>query len=177
MIAHRAYPERSQEGAITYMSSKIWKSAAGLGLLSLLVLGGATRTPAQSASAGKLEGTWFTQVSIRNCQTGAVLRTFPALGTFAQGGTLVDTTTGFSPALRTPGHGSWEKTDGHSYRSVSVAFLFDAAGNWTGIQKLTQKIEVQNDAFTSTATNEILDVNGNVVTTGCATAVGSRVTP
>jgi hypothetical protein len=157
------------------MSSKIWKSAAGLGLLGLLVLGGATRAPAQSAGAGKIEGTWFTQVSIRNCQTGAVLRTFPALNTFAQGGTLIDTTTGSSPALRSPGHGSWEKTGGDSYRSVSVAFLFDVAGNWTGTQKLTQTIEVQNDGFTSTAANEIFDVNGNVVATGCATAVGSRM--
>src|SRR5687768_7393696 len=134
------------------MSLQSWKSTAGLGLLSLLVLGGANRAPAQSAGTGKLEGTWFTQVSIRNCQTGAVVRTFPALNTFAPGGTLIDTTTGFSPSLRSPGHGSWEKTGGHSYRSVSVAFLFDATGNWTGIQRLTQIIEVQNDAFTSTAT-------------------------
>ena len=157
------------------MSLQIWKSAVGLGLLSLLVFGSASRAPAQSPGTGKLEGTWFTQVSVRNCQTGAVLRTFPALNTFAPGGTLIDTTTAVSPALRSPGHGSWEKTAGHSYRAVSVAFLFDVAGNWTGIQRLTQRIEVQNNAFTSTATNEILDVNGNVIASGCATATGSPV--
>src|SRR5687768_10432253 len=138
------------------MSLQSWKSTAGLGLLSLLVLGGANRAPAQSPGTGKLEGTWFTQVSIRNCQTGAVLRTFPALNTFAEGGTLIDTTTAVSPALRSAGHGRWEKTGGHTYSAVSVAFLFDASGNWTGMQRLTQRIEVDKDASTSTATNEVL---------------------
>jgi hypothetical protein len=78
----------------------------------------------------KLEGTWRVQVTIRDCQSGAAVRTFPALLTFARGGTLTETTTGFPPALRTPGHGFWRHTGGQTYIAVSEAFLFNppAAG-------------------------------------------------
>ena len=41
---------------------------------------------ARRPAARKLEGTWYTQVSAHNCTTGAVLRSFPALNTFAAGG-------------------------------------------------------------------------------------------
>src|SRR5215467_12315821 len=52
--------------------------------LSSLVLALVSLTPAQvtdesQSGSEKLEGTWFTQVSIRDCTTGAVLRTFPSL--------------------------------------------------------------------------------------------------
>ncbi|MGI8746161.1 MAG: hypothetical protein ACR2NN_26990 [Bryobacteraceae bacterium] len=57
------------------------------------------------SKAWSLVGTWFTQVSIRNCQTGSEVTPFPALGTFMRGGTLTDTTSAISPALRSPGHG------------------------------------------------------------------------
>ena len=85
-----------------------------------------------ATQGGKLEGTWRVQVTIRDCASGAALRTFPAFLTFAQGGTLTETTTGFPPALRTPGHGVWEHLGGHTYRAVSEAFLFNPAGVWTG---------------------------------------------
>src|SRR5260370_41655439 len=60
--------------------------------------------------AGRLEGTWRLQVTVRDCQTGAAQRTFPALFTFAKGGTLTETTAGQSPALSSPGHGVWRPT-------------------------------------------------------------------
>jgi hypothetical protein len=127
--------------------------------------------------ARKLEGTWRVQVTIRDCQSGAELRTFPALLTFAQGGTLTETTTGFPPAQRTPGHGFWQHTGGHGYGAVSEAFLFSPAGIWTGRQRLTQAIEIGDNPneLTSTATNEIFDTNGNLILAGCATAVASRL--
>src|SRR3982751_2476812 len=64
--------------------------------------------------ARKLEGTWYTDVTVRDCQTGITLRTFPALNTFVEGGMLIDTTTAVSPALRSPGHGTWERVDRHN---------------------------------------------------------------
>src|ERR1700743_993462 len=72
--------------------------------------------------AKKLEGTWRVQVTIHDCQSGATLKTFPAFLTFAQGGTLVETTTGFSPAMRTPGHGFWDYTGGRTFTATSEAF-------------------------------------------------------
>jgi hypothetical protein len=130
-----------------------------------------------NAESHGLPGTWRVQVTIRDCTSGTALRTFPAFLTFAQGGTLTETTTGFPPALRTPGHGFWSHLTGHSYHAVSEAFLFNPAGVWTGRQRLTQVIELgeQSDELNSTAINEIFDTNGSLILNGCATAVGNRM--
>ena len=148
--------------------------------LSSLVLALVSLTPAQvtdesQSGSEKLEGTWFTQVSIRDCTTGAVLRTFPSLGNYLQGGTSTDTTTGISPSLRSPGFGTWEKTGGQTYSAVALAFLFNPAGAWTGMQKLTHTIKLKGDLIDYTSTVEFFDTEGKVTTTGCATAVGHRL--
>jgi hypothetical protein len=55
----------------------------------LLALGSGLNAGAQSESqAGRIEGTWRVQLTVRDCQTGAALRTFPALFIFGNGGTL-----------------------------------------------------------------------------------------
>ena len=170
------------------MKSRKRKIVAGVVLMIALVLAGTyLRQPTlaathqseiqsqeKSESNGKLQGTWRVQVTIRDCTSGAALRTFPAFLTFAEGGTLTETTTGFPPALRTPGHGYWEHLGGRSYRAVSEAFLFNPAGVWTGRQRLTQIIELgrHGEELNSNATNEIFDTNGNLTVTGCATATG-----
>jgi len=153
---------------------------AGLALLAALVLMGSSSltTAAGASTAGSkgLEGTWRMQVTIRDCASGTALRTFPAFLTFAQGGTLTETTTGFPPALRTPGHGIWSHLTDHTYSAVSEAFLFNPAGVWTSKQRLTQFIEISGEyELKSTAINEIFDTNGNLIANGCATAVGSAM--
>jgi len=153
---------------------------AGLALLAALVLMGSssltTAAGAPTAESKGLEGTWRMQVTIRDCASGTALRTFPAFLTFAQGGTLTETTTGFPPALRTPGHGIWSHLTDHTYSAVSEAFLFNPAGVWTSKQRLTQFIEISGEyELKSTAINEIFDTNGNLIANGCATAVGSAM--
>lgn len=132
---------------------------------------------APESKARRLEGTWQVQVTLQNCQTGAVLRTAPAILTFAQGGTLVETTTVFSSSQRGPGHGFWEHTGGKTFKAVSKAFFFNPDGTWAGTQTLTQHIEFGDDpdVFNSTATTEIVAPNGAVILSGCATAVAHRM--
>jgi hypothetical protein len=165
------------------MKLKTMNYVIGLALLTALTLSGmsSTRTalgaPKRAESNGpNLEGTWRVQVTIRDCHSGVSLRTFPAFLTFAQGGTLTETTTGFVPTLRSPGHGFWRHTTDQSYLAVSEAFLFSPAGVWSGTQRLTQSIEIGNspDQLNSTATNEIYDTTGQLITSGCATAVATR---
>jgi hypothetical protein len=172
------------------MKSTGMKIVAGLALATALVWAGmnvntqalgATNQEAQklekTISPGKrLEGTWRVQVSIRDCASGAELRNFPAMLTFAQGGTLTETTTGFPPTVRSPGHGVWYFLGDHNYRGISEAFLFSPTGVWIGTQRLTQSIEIapSGDELNSTATNEIFDTFGNLTTSGCATAVATR---
>src|ERR1700754_2272875 len=163
------------------MKTRIWNMIIVATLFSMLGTAGAISiTPASEVKAAipaapeskarRLEGTWQVQVTLQNCQTGAALRTSPAFLTFAQGGTLVETTTVFSSAQRSPGHGFWEHTGGKTFKAVSKAFLFSPEGAWTGTQTLTQTIEFGDDpdVFNSTATTEAVAPNGNRILSVCA---------
>jgi hypothetical protein len=152
---------------------------AAMVLAGMLVLGSGLTARSQSQDAEShngLEGTWRLQVTVRDCQTGQALRTFPAMFTFAKGGTLSVTTAGQLPSLSTTGLGVWRHTDGHTYSAVSEAFIFSSAGAWTQTHRLTRVIEIANDAqeFTDTVALQIFDTNGNLIVTGCATSVASR---
>ena len=153
---------------------------AALILAGLLVLGSgltATTRSENDGSPNSLEGTWRVQLTVQDCQTGQVLRTFPALFAFAKGGTLSVTTAGQFPALNTTGLGIWEHTKGHSYSAVSEVFIFSPAGAWTQTSRLTRAIKVSNDGdqFTDIVALQIFDTNGNQIVTGCGTSVGSRM--
>lgn len=170
------------------MKSRIRNLVVGLMLLSSLnVVCGISMsraniapaaTPAAAESkARRIEGTWQVQVTLQNCQTGVVVRTAPAFLTFAQGGTLVETTAVFSSSQRGPGHGFWEDTGGRTFKAVSKAFFFNPDGTLAGTQTITQNIEFGDDpdVFNSNATTEIVAPNGTVVLSGCATAVAHRI--
>jgi hypothetical protein len=158
------------------------KSFSRISIVAMVVCGllaaGASAL-ARSDNAGShngLQGAWRLQVTVRDCQTGEAQRTFPALFTFATGGTLTVTTAGQPPSLSTPGLGVWRHTVGHSYRAVSEAFVFSAAGAWTQTHRLTRDIKLNNDGdqFTDVVALQIFDTSGNLIVTGCASSVASR---
>jgi hypothetical protein len=148
-----------------------------LAVMLLLTTSGLGAQEGNSESqAGQLEGMWRLQITVRDCQTGAAQRTFPALFAFAKGGTLTETSAGVSPALSTPGYGVWRHTDGHSYSAVVEAFVFNPAGAWIQTHRLTRAIELDRDAdeFTDTVKLEIFNTSGNLIVTACATSVARR---
>jgi hypothetical protein len=124
-----------------------------------------------------LEGAWRLQLTVRDCNTGQALRTFPAVFTFARGGTATVITAGQLPSLATTGLGAWRHAYDHNYSAVTDAFVFSSAGVWIQTHRLTRAIEVSidGDAFTDTVALEIFDTNGNVIVRGCATSVASRL--
>ena len=131
------------------------------------------------ANARTIRGVWRTVVTPRNCQTGEAFLSLPGLFTFNQGGTMSEygIGPGSSPALRSPGHGVWQRE--HGWQDYSFAFTFyryNASGVFLGSQKVTAALELgaSGDEFASRSAIEILDVNGAVIGTGCATAVGTR---
>ncbi len=84
---------------------------------------------------------------------------------------------GSSPALRSPGHGVWQRE--HGWRDYSFTFTFyryDANGVFIGSQKVTATVELgaSGDEFTTHSVVQVLDANGNVIATFCATAAGAR---
>ena len=163
------------------MTTRKRKLFGHLGLMCGLSLAIAVPlTPARAAEdsraeAGKLEGTWLTQVAGRDCATGVILRTFSAINTFNVGQTMLDTTAGAPPAQRSPGMGKWEKTGPQTYSAISFALLFNPVGVWTGTQKLTHTIEVTGNQSNFTSRSEIFDPAGTLVVSGCATAIGQRI--
>jgi hypothetical protein len=165
------------------MKLRGWNTCRAMALAAVIAGGmlmPATAVLAETASPDAahkgLAGTWRAQLTVRDCKTGVVLRTFPAMFAFAKGGTLTVTTAGQLPSQSTAGLGVWRHTDGDRYSAVSEAFLFSLAGVWTGTQRLTRAIEIDNDAdaFTDAVRLEILDTNRKVIVTGCATTVGRR---
>jgi len=141
---------------------------------SLVFAQGESRS--ESGRGDRLEGTWDVQVTIRNCQTGAAIRTFASITTFMSGGTLLDSTSGIPQALKTPGHGVWSHTGGRNYRFKFKSFSFDASGNFTGWTIITHEghLNRRADESESAGTAEIYAPNGNLIATGCSTTTATR---
>jgi hypothetical protein len=153
---------------------------AVLVLAYMFFLGSGLTARAQSNgdnSQKGLEGAWRLQVTVRDCNTGQPLRTFPGVFTFAQGGTATVITSGQLPSLATPGLGVWKHTEGHNYAAVTDAFVFSPAGVWIQTHRLTRAIQVSidGDEFTDTVALQILDTAGNPIATGCATSLATRL--
>ena len=124
----------------------------------------------------RLVGTWDVQVTLRNCQTGAAIRTFASIGTFMTGGTALDSTSGIPQALKTPGQGVWNYVGRNTYRFKIKSFSFDASGNFTGwtIIKHVANLNRFADEYESAGTAEVYAPNGNLVFTGCSTTTATR---
>jgi hypothetical protein len=131
------------------------------------------------ANVRTIQGVWRTVVTPRHCQTDVPFPSLSGLFTFNAGGTMSEygIGPGSSPALRSPGHGVWQRE--HGWQDYSFAFTFyrySADGVLLGSQKVTAALELfaGGDDFASRSMIEVLDVNGNVIGTGCATAAGKR---
>ena len=84
---------------------------------------------------------------------------------------------GSSPALRSPGHGVWQREHGwQDYSYTFVYYRYDSSGGFIGSQKVTSQLELaaSGDAFVTKSVVEIIGVNNNVIATACASAAGTR---
>ena len=150
-----------------------------LGGIALVIGLSAMFTPAWVSGqdgGGRLAGTWDVQVTIRNCQTGAEIRSFASLTMFMFGGTMIDSTSGIPQALKTPGQGVWSHASGDTYRFSFKSFSFDAAGNVTGWTKIIHEAELDSNGnqYSSAGTAEFYAPNGTLITTGCSTTNATR---
>ena len=125
---------------------------------------------------GRMEGTWNVRVTIRDCQTGAEIRSFDSLGIFMQGGTALDSTSGIPQALKTPGQGIWAHVDCQNYRFKFRTFNFDAAGIYTtySIIEHTAEMNAAADAYESAGTAKVFTPNGIQIATGCSSTTATR---
>ena len=151
-----------------------------ISVLALLMAVGGTQISVSGQSdeghEPSLVGVWLTQVTRRNCETGDPIgATSQSQLTFAKGGTLLET---IGPSIiRSPGNGIWKRESGLNEYSYAVRFMrYDAAGSFigSGVVRAVLTLDETGDHYTATATNDVLDVNGNVIGSGCATSVSTR---
>ena len=172
------------------MKTRILKLTSASALVAIAVTVALSFASAQTAeknlsSARTVEGVWRTMVTPVNCETGDPLAPpFPGLFTFNEGGTMSEY--GISPgqvqtpALRSPGHGVWQREHGHhgehNYSFSFIFYRYNTSGMFIGSQKITAALELgaSGDQFTTHSAVEIFDANGNLIGTGCATAAGTR---
>jgi len=159
------------------MKNTFLKSIGGTALALLVLVGGPQISVSGQSDEGhepSLVGVWVTHVTRRNCETGEPIATSQSQLTFAKGGTLLETV---GPSIfRSPGNGIWKRESGNEY-SYALRFMrFDAAGSFTGsgVVRAALTLDETGDHYTATATNDVLDVNGNVIASGCATSVSTR---
>lgn len=175
----------------TLKGSGVARAWAVLSMIIALLVGfGGIAIAQSSASASPsrartVEGTWFVQVTLRNCTTNAALGSFNSLVTFARGGRLIESpgSTAFAPGQRSSGHGNWAHQGGHTYSQRVVALiLFETAPNFPvspgflkGWQTITHTVELSDpDHFTSAGSADFYDSNGQLYRSGCSTAIGTR---
>jgi hypothetical protein len=155
------------------------KITIALGGIALVIGLSAVFTPgwvSGQSGGGRLEGTWDVQVTIRNCQTGAEIRSFASVTSFTFGGVTFDSTSGIPQALKTPGQGVWSHVRGDTYRFSFKNFNFDAAGNFISWTKITHQADLapNGNQYSSAGTAEFYAPNGSLISTGCSTTTATR---
>ena len=155
------------------MNRKARKALLGAVFAALLI--------GQNAAFGdglgrRLEGVWLFDITTVNCQTGAAIATLPTLHTYLPGGSMLSEPA-VSPAVLRTGHGVWEHVAGGTFRNTIKLLRFNPDGTYAGMVTVTRDIELADNAeeCTSRDTATAQDLNGNVIDTRCATAVGRRI--
>jgi len=129
----------------------------------------------EGTQGGRIQGVWETQITLNDC-AGHVIRSFPGMLTFHQGGTVMDGTT-TPPAQRTPGEGVWSHATGNTYAFRIKSFNFNALNVFTGWSIISSELTVDQtgDALVGHGgTVEVYDPNGVLLATFCAESVGTR---
>ena len=178
----RTIAEQTDRGDKTMKRTTLRNMKCGIIMTVVILMISVVPVIPQSATAQSeapersLVGVWITQVTRRNCETGEpIAAPGNSQNTFAKGGTLLET---IGPSIiRSPGNGIWKREHGWNEYSFVLRFMrFDAAGSFigSGVVRAAITLDETGDHYTSTATNDVLDVNGNVISSGCATSVSTR---
>jgi hypothetical protein len=148
-----------------------------IGLVGGMLQSSTSNVRAESMNGDALVGTWRIVGRLVDCDTGEEMRTFMALFTYMHDGTLTQTLTAVSPAVRTPGHGFWQHIGDNTYYAMTEAFLFDGEGAWINTQRIEQHIEMgaDGDSFTAEATSDVFDPDDELVATSCILGDANRM--
>jgi hypothetical protein len=122
-----------------------------------------------------IEGVWESAVTITDCASGAVARSFKGAGLFARGGALTaDNST--PPPSRSTAFGQWRKGAGQAYTSAFRFYRFNPDGTLAGSQRVQRAITLAADgaSFAGTITGQVVDNAGTVLAQICGNEVATR---
>ena len=125
-----------------------------------------------------IQGVWQVTRCEANCESGeCVSPTVPALMTFHRDGTLTAYTNppGTGP-LDTPEAGVWQREPGaQNYSYHDISYFYDENGAFAGSGVVTANVHLTSaNSFTSSATIEVYDADGNLLFTFCGHATATR---
>lgn len=146
--------------------------AVTIGLAAALLVTSVHIGRAQSYRAspkGRIIGTWFVEVTLRNCATDAALGSFNSLTTFHEGGTLSESTSSptFATGQRGPGHGNWTAEGRRTYNSqiVNLINFYSPPKNLPGTPGFNPTLPIVPEFFpgwaTVTFTTELSEADGS----------------
>lgn len=121
-----------------------------------------------------IEGVFQSEVTLKDCTTGATIGAFRGLTAFHQGNTATaDNNT--PPSAKGVALGSWKRSATGSY---TASFRFAAAlpAGGIGQQRFTRSITLAADGttLTSTLSTQLLDTRDNVIQSACGVETGVR---
>ena len=160
------------------MNSEVRKLLFVSGLVASMAGFFATAAQAQDPKRA-IEGTWFVQLTFRNCADGSALAPGFSLNTFAEGGTMMGTPSAPVAATRT-GHGVWTHVEGTTFVNRLALFAYNpATGALVGVRLVTRQINVgpSRDEFTARDTDQLYDpvTYAPIGPPGCGTGIGRRL--
>lgn len=178
-------PNHSSSNQSPARRSFDWKHAAVLVVTSMATAvviqacGSDNAAVAQSTTVvaptpDPIEGAFQSDVTIRDCVTGATVTTFRGLTVFHQGGTATSDNN-MAPSSKGIALGTWKKGATGSY-TISLRFARVLGTGAIGQQRLQRAITLAADGntLTSTLSSQILDATDNVVQTICGVESGAR---
>lgn len=146
--------------------------------LMLLVLPVLIVEPEARVGRTTLIGTWIEEFSPVDCHTGVPTGDPPTQGlvVYSPGGSLIQSPN--DTPFRTPGYGIWKATAPQSFLATFRIFTFTPEGMKAGHVDVTLWVILGEDAnaYTSTASFALFDIDGQVIHTGCTTGAGHRLT-
>lgn len=136
-------------------------------------------------SWASLVGAWEVEVTVRqdaaDCTASPAVtfgvNPFPALNTFHEDGTMSETGSRSSPAMRSPGHGVWERIRRNTYDARNKFQGFDANGFLANNMDMRSRIKLSSDGMSFTAVSRLqFSLVGGPTLPFCATMEGVRIT-
>lgn len=142
-------------------------------VLSLALLG--LQTAALAENRNSVRGTWDVNVTVTNCQTGAVIRTVRSLQMFSLDGSFTETA---NTASRGSSLGRWARSGEHTFGATYWFFRYTSTGTFASIAKSLDSIKLSDDGntFTASGTIQDFDASNTLISTGCYTHAATRLT-